>query len=198
MGQYKNEWGEISQIIEEHINLMIGMHLETGGVFKCISAKIGFFPYAQCLGKVLMDKDWNRLNNLIYQENCFRSLCSLMCGDTHYWALLEMLEALAVGNMKTMDLLVPHKTEPVTHIFPAYRPATDMLIGLWRKDNSVLDYAVPRAKKFVSGKRPPVYGTKNCFSSYPCQIIKFFPKNTLFGEIHKKYILSYLQNILNQ
>ena len=23
------------------------------------------FPYAQCLGKVLMDKDWNRLNNLI-------------------------------------------------------------------------------------------------------------------------------------
>ena len=110
MGQYKNEWGEISQIIEEHINLMIGRYLETGDVFKCISAKIGFFPYAQCLGKV-------------------------------------MLEALAVGNMKTLDLLVPYKTEPVTHIFPAYRPATDMLIGLWRKDNSVLDYAIPRAKK---------------------------------------------------
>ena len=154
MGQYKNEWGEISQIIDEHVNLMMGRYLETGCVFKCISAHIGFFPYAQCLGKVLMDKDWNRLNNLIYQENCFRSLCSLMCGNTHYWAFLEMLEALAVGNMKTLDLLVPHKTEPVTHIFPAYRPATDMLIGLWRKDNSVLDYAVPRAKKFASGKRP--------------------------------------------
>lgn len=154
MGQYKNEWGEISQTMEEHINLMMGRYLETGSVFKCISAKIGFFPYAQCLGKVLMDKDWNRLNNLIYQENCFRSLCSLMCGDTHYWAFLEMLEALAVGNMKTLDLLIPYKTEPVTHIFPAYRPATDMLIGLWRKDDSVLDYAVPRAKKFVSGKRP--------------------------------------------
>ena len=40
MGQYKNEWGEISQIIEEHINLMIKRYLETGGVFKCISAKI--------------------------------------------------------------------------------------------------------------------------------------------------------------
>ena len=89
-----------------------------------------------------------------FRKNCFRSLCSLMCGNTHYWAFLEMLEALAVGNMKTLDLLVPHKTEPVTHIFPAYRPATDMLIGLWRKDNSVLDYAVPRAKKFASGKRP--------------------------------------------
>ena len=154
MGQYKNEWGEISQIIDEHVNLMMGRYLETGCVFKCISAHIGFFPYAQCLGKVLMDKDWNRLNNLIYQENCFRSLCSLMCGDTHYWAFLEMLEALAVGNMKTLDLLVPQKTEPVNHIFPVYRPATDLLIGLWRKDNSVLDYAVPRAKKFVCGKRP--------------------------------------------
>ena len=69
MGQYKNEWGEISQIIDEHVNLMMGRYLETGCVFKCISAKIGFFPYAQCLGKVLMDKDWNRLNNLIYQEH---------------------------------------------------------------------------------------------------------------------------------
>ncbi len=69
MGQYKNEWGEISQIIDEHVNLMMGRYLETGCVFKCISAHIGFFPYAQCLGKVLMDKDWNRLNNLIYQEH---------------------------------------------------------------------------------------------------------------------------------
>ena len=39
-------------------------------------------------------------------------------------------------------------------LFRSYRPATNMLIGLWRKDSSVLDYAVPRAKKFVSGKRP--------------------------------------------
>lgn len=57
-----------------------------------------------------------------------------------------------MGNMKTLDLLVPHKTEPVTHIFHAYRPATDMLIGLWRKDDSVLDYAVPRAKNLYPGK----------------------------------------------
>lgn len=75
-----------------------------------------------------------------------------MNGDTHYWAFLDMLYALAVGNMKTLDLLIPHKTEQVTHIYPTFRPATDMLIGLWRKDGSVLDYAVPRAKKFVSGK----------------------------------------------
>ena len=154
MEEHQIEWGELSPIIEEHINFTMERYRETGSVFKSIVAKIGFFPYMECLGKVLTDKDWNRLNNLIYQENCFRSLCSLMCGDTHYWAFLDMLDALAVGNMKTLDLLVPHKTERVTHIYSTYRPATDMLIGLWRKDNSILEQAVPRAKKFVSGKSP--------------------------------------------
>ena len=152
--EHQGEWGALSPIIQEHINFTMKRYRETGSVFKSIVAKIGFFPYMECLGKVLMDQDWNRLNNLIYQENCFRSLCSLMCGDTHYWAFLDMLDALAVGNMKTLDLLVPRKTERVTHIYSTYRPATDMLIGLWRRDNSVLDYAVPRAKKFVSGKSP--------------------------------------------
>jgi hypothetical protein len=154
MEQYQGGWEEILQAIDEHIHLMMERYLETGNVFRCISSKIGFFPYSQCLRKVLADKDWDRLNNFIYQENCFRSLCSLMCGDTHYWAFLDMLDALAVGNMKTLDLLIPYKTETVTHIFPVYRPATNMLIGLWRKDSSVLDYAVPSAKKFASGKRP--------------------------------------------
>ena len=86
---------------------MMEWYLETGKVFRSIVTRIGFFPYAECLRKVLIDKDWNKLNNHIYQENCFRSLCSLMCGDTHYWAFLDMLDALAVGNMKTLDLLVP-------------------------------------------------------------------------------------------
>lgn len=45
-------WGEISYtIIEEHINLMVGRYLETGSVFKCISAKIGFFHMHNVLGK---------------------------------------------------------------------------------------------------------------------------------------------------
>ena len=150
----QREWGELSQVMEAHIRLMTERYHETGSVFRSILTKIGFFPYAQCLGKVLKEKDWNRLNNLIYQENCFRSFCALLSGDSRYWAFPEMLWALAVGNLNTLDLLVPRKTERVTHIYSTYRPATDMLIGLWRRDNGVLDSAVPRAKKFVSGKSP--------------------------------------------
>ena len=56
-------------------------------------------------------------------NNCFRSLWALMCGETHYSAFLDMLDTLAVGNVKTLDLLVPHKAEPITNIFPAYGPA---------------------------------------------------------------------------
>ena len=121
--QNQNGREEIAQIIEEHIDFMTRRYRETGSVFKSIVTKIGFFPYMECFEKVLMDKDWDRLNNLIYQENCFRSLWALMCGETHYSAFLDMLDALAVGNMKTLDLLVPHKTEPITNIFPAYGPA---------------------------------------------------------------------------
>ena len=106
MEQNQNGREEIAQIIEEHIDFMTRRYRETGSVFKSIVTKIGFFPYMECFGKVLMDKDWDRLNNLIYQENCFRSLCSLMCGDTRYWAFLDMLDALAVGNMKTLELLI--------------------------------------------------------------------------------------------
>ena len=156
MEQYESRWAEIPQTVEEHVNMIMGRYIETGDVFKCFDPKIGIFPYPKYLEGLLNDKDWDRLNNLIYQENCVKSLSSLMNTDTEsrYWAFLEMLEALAVGNIKTLELLLPNKIENVTHIFPLYRPATNMLIGLWRKDNSVLDYAVPRAKKFVSGKRP--------------------------------------------
>ena len=156
MEQYKSRWGEIPQTAEEHVNMIMGRYRETGDVFKCFDPKVGIFPYPKYLEGLLKDNDWDRLNNLIYQENCVQSLSSLMNTDkqSRYWAFLEMLGALAVGNIKTLELLLPNKIENVTHIFPLYRPATNMLIGLWRKDNSVLDYAVPRAKKFVSGKRP--------------------------------------------
>ena len=65
MEQYQGGWEEISQAIDEHIHLMMERYLETGNVFRCISSKIGFFPYSQCLRKVLADKDWDRLNNFI-------------------------------------------------------------------------------------------------------------------------------------
>ena len=121
--EHQGEWGALSPIIQEHINFTMKRYRETGSVFKSIVTKIGFFPYMECFEKVLMDEDWDRLNNLIYQENCFRSLWALMCGETHYSAFLDMLDALAVGIMKTLDLLVPHKAEPITNIFPAYGPA---------------------------------------------------------------------------
>ncbi len=38
MEPYQSGWEEISQAIDEHINLRMERYLETGKVFKCISA----------------------------------------------------------------------------------------------------------------------------------------------------------------
>jgi len=154
MEQYKSRWGEVPQTVKEHVSMIMGRYMESGDVFRCLEPKIGIFPYAKCLENMLKDKDWDKLNNFIYQENCVRSFVALMSGDSRYWAFLEMLNALAVGNVNGFELLLPDKMEKVTHVFPLYRPAVNLLIGLWRKDDGVLDYAVSEARKFACGKRP--------------------------------------------
>ena len=64
----------------------------TGDVSKCFDPKIGIFPYPKYLEGLLKDNDGDRLNNLIYQENCVQSLSSLMSTGTQsrYWAFLEI------------------------------------------------------------------------------------------------------------
>ena len=106
MEQYKSRWGECPQTVEEHINMIMGRYVETKDVFRCFTPKIGIFPYEACLENILKSKDWNQLNNFIYQENCVRSFASLMNGDSRYWSFLEMLEALAVGNIKAFEMLL--------------------------------------------------------------------------------------------
>ena len=39
----QNEWGELSQVIEKHINFMMERYLETGKVSRSIVTRIGFF-----------------------------------------------------------------------------------------------------------------------------------------------------------
>ena len=154
MMQYESRWGEAPQTIEEHVNMIMGRYIETGSLRGCFFPQIGIFPYFEYLGDLLKEKDWEKLNNFIYQENCVRSFNPLTNGETRYWAFLEMLEALAVGNITTLELLLPDKIENVVNIFPLYRPATDLLMGLWRGDKDILDETVPKANKFVHGKRP--------------------------------------------
>ena len=69
MEQYKSRWGECPQTVEEHINMIMGRYVETKDVFRCFTPKIGIFPYEACLENILKSKDWNQLNNFIYQEN---------------------------------------------------------------------------------------------------------------------------------
>lgn len=152
--QYESRWGETPETMEEHVHMIMGRYLETGSLYQCFFPKIGIFPYAKYLEAVLKEQNWEKLNNLIYQENCVRSFEALTNGETHYWAFLDMLAALATSNLKIFELLLPRKMEKVTNIFSLYKPATNMLIGLWYHDEDVLKDTIPKAKKFVNGKRP--------------------------------------------
>lgn len=51
MGQYRNEWGEISYTIEEHINLMMGRYYETGVYSSVFPQRLVFFRMHNVLGK---------------------------------------------------------------------------------------------------------------------------------------------------
>ncbi len=150
----ESQWGYIPETIEEHISVIMDRYAEMQDMCRCFAPKIGIFPYEKCLAGILQGNDWNKINDFIYQENCIRCLVDFQCGESLYRAFLDMLDALAVGNMDTFKLLLPHKVERVTHIYPLYPPAMNMLMGLWYKDATILKAAVPKAEKFVNGKRP--------------------------------------------
>lgn len=160
MEQYESKWGAMPETIEEHVNIIMGRYIETGNVRGCFYPEGAIFPFyinLRYLEDLIKEKDWEKLNNFIYQNNLIESfgvLTEYNNINNHYWFFLNMLEALAVGNIKTLELLLPDKPEKVVDIFPLYKYATNMLIGLWYKDKDVLDNSIQMANKFVNGKRP--------------------------------------------
>ena len=83
-------------------------------------AYAAYSPILNIWGDLLKEKDWEKLNNFIYKDNCVRSFNTLTNRETLYGAFLEMLEAIAVGNITTLELLLPDKIENVVNIFPLY------------------------------------------------------------------------------
>lgn len=160
MGQYESRWGFYPKTIEEHVNMIMGRYIETGNVYHCFDPCHSIFPCESNLKyfeDLLKAKDWEKLNNFIYQKNCIASIQPLTNYDDvfhRYCAFFQMLEALAVGNIEMLELLLPDKPEKVVNVFPLHIYATNMLIGLWRKDKDVLEDSILKANKFVNGKGP--------------------------------------------
>ena len=121
IGVSVKESGNAEYYDEKFISYLKDRHnLHIDSNCRLINGLCRIFPYFKYLGDLLKEKDWEKLNNFIYKDNCVRSFNTLTNRETRYGAFLEMLEAIAVGNITTLELLLPDKIENVVNIFPLY------------------------------------------------------------------------------
>ena len=110
---------------------------------------------------LLSNKDWKGLNNYFYQHNRLDTFPTYIYvydppGDVFYY----VLTAIAVGDDKIVEHLFPadrilkHYIEGLKGCYPMHRVGEILLAGIWYQDSTLLDYAVPKAEKFVGGKWP--------------------------------------------
>lgn len=112
-------------------------------------------------------KDWNA-----WTEECIRNadwigLCRVMnqrsrgfmmpiiYGGYNYEGNVHcVLECIACGNIQAIERILPPELAQVKNCFnPFFPAAAHVLIGLWYKDGTVLEWAVPDAERFLEQKR---------------------------------------------
>ena len=110
---------------------------------------------------LLSCKDWQGLNNYYYQTNrlnIFPTYISYI--DPPSGSFFEVLKAIAVGDDKSVEHLFPSDRtlkkykEIEKGEYPLKRVGEVLLAGIWYQDSALLEYAIPRAEKFVVGKWP--------------------------------------------
>lgn len=118
--------------------------------------------FEDTLNTLISNKDWQGLNNYFYQHNRLDTFPTYIyvydppAGIVFYYALT----AIAVGDDKIVEHLFPadrtlkHYIEELKGSYPLHRVGELLLAGIWYQDSILLDYAVPKAEKFVGGKRP--------------------------------------------
>lgn len=111
---------------------------------------------------LLANKDWRGLSNYYYQR-CRLDICPVYVpfDDPPSGAgFFEALTAMAIGDDKSVEHLFPADRTPKKYNeigkgeYPLKRVGEVLLAGIWYQDHALLDYAVPRAEKFVTGKWP--------------------------------------------
>lgn len=117
-----------------------------------ILCSASYFPYEECLEECLAKKDWNGLNNLLYQENK-RQLLPGSSGYDHCSMFLPALAAIATGDMETLVRILPQGIGESKNGYPFYIVGTNMLLALWYRDLKLLEKTLPKAEKFAAGKK---------------------------------------------
>lgn len=118
--------------------------------------------YEGWLRECLERKDWNGLNNLIFQVNrhALLPVPSGGGGYDHCGQFLNLLSALACGDLDTVERIFPYELGLTSNGYPFYVIAGNLFLALWYKWNGVdsnellLKKALPKAEKFIISKKP--------------------------------------------
>lgn len=102
----------------------------------------------------IRNADWPGLCRIISQR-VKGALMPVIYGGYNYEKNFHcMLECFACGNTGAMERILPPELAKVKNCYDPFFPAAaHMLIGLWYKDEAVLEQAIPDAKRFLARKK---------------------------------------------
>ncbi len=116
--------------------------------------------YEHWLAECLEAKDWQGLNNLIFQTNRHDLLPSVSSGYDHCFLFLNLLNAFACGDVDSIERMFPFELGLTSNGYPFYLAAGNLFIALWYRKNgmdkegALLKKALPKAEKFITTKKP--------------------------------------------
>jgi len=102
----------------------------------------------------VQNADWPGLCRVISQRGKSGMMPAIYGGYNYERNFHCMLECFACGNTQVIERILPPELAQVKNCSDPFFPAAaHVLIGLWYKDQAVLDWAVPNAESFLGKKK---------------------------------------------
>lgn len=102
----------------------------------------------------IQNADWPGLCRVINQRVKGPMMPVIYGGYNYERNFHCMLECFACGNIQAMERILPLELAQVMNCnYPFFPAAAHLLIGLWYKDEAVLEWAVPEAERFLERKK---------------------------------------------
>lgn len=107
----------------------------------------------------IQKEDWPGLCRVLNQVSKSAMMPVIYGGYNYERNFHCMLLCFTCGNIQAMDrILPPALTQVKNYNEPLFPVAAHLLIGLWYKDKAVLEWAVPQAEEFLTGKKANQFG----------------------------------------
>ncbi len=152
------------QAVAERCRLMDKMepgwnHYDLKHLYWVLDYYHGYFE--DTFDALLSRKDWQGINNYFYQHNRMDIFPTYVTYLPDGFVFHYALTAIAVGDDKSVEHLFPADENLKQYIknvkggcYPMNRVGEILRAGIWYQDSTFLDYAIPKAEKFVAGKWP--------------------------------------------